>query len=156
MRRAGVLKGQKVADLGAGRGYFTVAAAEIVGETGLVYAIEPDQTKCARIRERCNEEGLQNVRVLETGAERMGEIQSEEVDLAFSAFSLHHFSDRQAALSEIRRILRGGGAFYVWDRIPGALIRHGTQPDELKELAAGFSTFELLEASRILRVRFSK
>ncbi len=150
------MEGQKVVDLGAGRGYFTIKVAEIIGSSGFLYSVEPDQTRSNRIRERLSAEGLSNVRVLTTGAEHMEEIPSDTVDLAFSVFSLHHFTDRHVSFAEIRRILRQGGVFYVWDRVPGVMLRHGTRPDELDPLVAGFSSFELIDARGTLKAKLTK
>jgi ubiquinone/menaquinone biosynthesis C-methylase UbiE len=156
MKQAGIREGLTIVDLGAGHGYFTVPAAIIVGATGLVYSIEPDPARSQRIRERIASEGLHNVRVITTEAEQLSGIPSDSVDLAFSAFTLHHFHDVSAALTEVRRILRKGGVFYVWDRVPGAIVRHGTKPEELNGLAPGFSGFELLSAGRTAKARYTK
>ncbi|MGP8124711.1 MAG: class I SAM-dependent methyltransferase [Nitrososphaerales archaeon] len=154
--RIGIVEGQRVADIGAGLGYFTIPAAIIVGRTGLVYSVEPNPARSDRIRSRAANEGLENVRVLTTGAEQLGEIPSDSVDLAFSAFSIHHFTDKQASLAEIRRILRSGGTFYVWDRVPGVIMKHGTRPEELDRLSGGFTRFEPLGDGRTVRGRFTK
>ena len=145
-----------MADIGAGKGYLTIPASTIVGRKGLVYSVEPDPKRSSRIKERIAKEGLENVRVLTTGAEQLEEIPSDSVDLAFSAFSMHHFNDQQAGLAEIRRILRNGGRFYVWDRVPGTIMRHGTRPEELDRLSGGFTKFELLSTGRTVRARFTK
>lgn len=155
-RAIGIAEGQTVADIGAGLGYFTIPAAIIVGQTGLVYSVEPDPARSDRIRDRVLAEKLENVRVLTTGAEKLGDIPSDSVDLAFSAFSMHHLNDRQAGLAEIKRILREGGNFYVWDRVPGMIVRHGTRPEELDQISPGFSKLELLDTGRTLRARFTK
>jgi ubiquinone/menaquinone biosynthesis C-methylase UbiE len=76
--------------------------------------------------------------------------------LAFSAFSIHHFNDRQIALSEIRRILKKGGTFYVWDRVPGRIVRYGTKVEELSKLSDGFEKFELLGIRGTVKARFTK
>lgn len=155
-RAIGIAEGQTVADIGAGLGYFTIPAAIIVGRTGLVYSVEPDPARSSRIRDRVAVERLENVRVLTTGAEMLGDIPSASVDLAFSAFSLHHFSNRQVCMTEIRRILREGGSFYVWDSAPGMIIRYGTRPEELDQLSPGFSKLELLGTGLTIRARFTK
>jgi len=156
VRKMGVTEGQRVVDIGAGLGYFTIPAAAIVGGTGMVYAVEPDPARSDKIRKRVTIEGAGNVSVLTAGAEELGGIPSGSVDLAFSAFSLHHFKDRKAALSEVKRVLRSGGVFYVWDRVPGGIIRHGTRAEELNTLSEGFASFELLDAKSTLRARFTK
>jgi ubiquinone/menaquinone biosynthesis C-methylase UbiE len=156
VKEIGISEGQTVADIGAGKGYLTMPASTIVGKKGLVYSVEPDPVRSRRIRERVASEGVENIRVLTTGAERLEDIPSDSVDLAFSAFSMHHFNDKQAGLDEIRRTLRKGGRFYVWDRVPGTIMRHGTRPEELDRLSGGFAGFELLSAGRTVRARFTK
>ena len=156
VREMGVTEGQKVADLGAGKGFFTIPAALTVGKAGVVYSVEPDSTRSDKIRARVKDEGLDNVFVLTAKAERLDGIPSGSVDLAFSAFSAHHFEDRASALSEVRRILREGGQFYVWDVGRGLLTRHGTSPQELGEMAEGFARVEMLQAKRTVRARFTK
>jgi FkbM family methyltransferase len=155
-KEIGISEGQNVADIGAGKGYLTIPASAIVGRKGLVYSVEPDPIRSRRIRERVANEGLENVHVLTTAAEHLEEIPSDSVDLAFSAFSLHHFKDKEASLAEIRRILRNGGKFYVWDRTPSVIMKHGTRPEELGRLSGGFTRFELLSTGRTIRARFTK
>ena len=156
VKEIGISEGQNVADVGAGKGYLTKPASIIVGKKGLVYSVEPDSARCRKIRERVASEGIENVRVLTTGAEQLEDIPSDSIDLAFSVFSMHHFNDKQAGLAEIRRTLRNGGKFYVWDRVPGAIMKHGTRPEELDGLSGGFARFELLSAGRTVRARFTK
>lgn len=156
VREMGVAEGLRVADLGAGEGYFTIPAAIAVGSAGFVYSVEPDQRRSDRIRARAAKEGLSNLRVLTSRAEDLGDIPSGEVDLAFSAFTLHHFEDRDAALAEVRRVLRDGGTFYVWDRVPGRVFRWGTRQEELGQVAAGFASFESLGRGRTVRAKFRK
>ena len=143
-------------DVGAGLGYFTVPCAAIVGESGFVYSIEPDSKRSDKIRARVVREGLDNVRVITTKAENLADIPTADTDLAFSAFSAHHFEDKEAAVTEIRRVLRDGGAFYLWDSVPGRIFKHGTRPEEVGLLAQGFARFEPSEIRKTIRVRFVK
>ncbi len=156
VKAMGVSDGLRVADVGAGHGYLTIPSAVVVGGKGFVYSIEPQATRSDAIRRRVAREGLSNVKVLTATAERMAEVPSGDVDLAFSAFSAHHFGDRVAALGEIRRILRDGGSFYVWDRMPNLIMKHGTRQDELEIMQSGFSKFESLSTKRTARGKFTK
>ena len=156
VKKMGIAEGMKVADIGSGHGYFTLPTAEVVGKTGLVYSVEPDQKRSGKIKARVESEGLSNVKVITAKAESMGDIPSGGVDLAFSAFSIHHFEDRKAALAEVRRILRDGGTFYVWDRVPGRIVRWGTHPEDLRQIAEGFKNFEPLETQKTIRAKFTK
>jgi ubiquinone/menaquinone biosynthesis C-methylase UbiE len=156
VRQAGAQEGQRLVDLGAGFGFFAFAASAIVGPSGLVYAVEPDPSRCGAMERRAASEGVGNVRVLKTGAEQLGEVPTGSIDLAFSAFTLHHFADKKAALSEIQRVLKTGGSFYAWDRVPGILIRHGSRREDLEELAPGFAKFEVLSSGRTIKARYVK
>jgi len=157
MKEVGAASGLKVADVGAGKGFFTVAAAELVGEGGLVFAVEPDPDRMRMIRRRCDEARLTNVRFLKKKAEEMNQIDAESLDLVFSMYALHHFESLERGLSEIRRILKPGGRFYVVDIMKGRIFRHGSKRRDLEVLAAsGFAKFEILGLGRRLKARLTK
>ncbi len=157
VRAFGVAANLTVADLGAGFGYFTVPAAELVGPKGLVYSVEPDPARSKRIIRRAESEGLANVRVIGSKAEELNEIPEGAVDLAFTVNAMHHFMDKKRALVEIRRILRNGGSLYIRDIIRGVIFRHGTRRGEVGILSeAGFSKVEILEVGRYLKARLTK
>src|SRR5512143_1493294 len=65
----GVRPGERVADLGAGGGYFTFRLADAVGPTGRVYAVDVDPDLLAYLRERAAREGRSNVEVIEATAD---------------------------------------------------------------------------------------
>jgi SAM-dependent methyltransferase len=109
-----------------------------------------------KISGRVLSEGLRNVQVITTSAEHLEEVTTGSIDVAFSAFTFHHFENKDLALSEIKRVLRPGGVFYIWDRVPGILFRYGTRPSELNPSMGGFSNFDLLSSGRTLRARFTK
>jgi ubiquinone/menaquinone biosynthesis C-methylase UbiE len=157
MREAGAVSGLRVADVGAGKGFFTVAAAQLVGESGLIFAVEPDPDRIEVIRRRCDEARFTNVRFLQKKAEEMNQIAADSLDLVFSMYALHHFESLERGLSEIRRILKPGGRFYVRDIMKGRIFRHGSKRRDLEVLAnSGFANFELLGLGRILKARLKK
>lgn len=49
-------------------------------------------------------------------------------DLVVSTLSMHHWSDRAAALRDIARVLRPGGTALIWDLRPGILPFHLEAP----------------------------
>jgi FkbM family methyltransferase len=54
-------EGDRVVDIGANIGAFTVLAASKVGPSGRVFAFEPDPTTCERLRENVRLNRLENV-----------------------------------------------------------------------------------------------
>jgi ubiquinone/menaquinone biosynthesis C-methylase UbiE len=98
--------GEKVLDVGAGRG----DVAEMVRQASHgaeVYAVDPNEKRVAAMR-------LDHPEV-------KGSVASAEslpfpdgyFDKAYATLALHHFSDLEKALGEIRRVLKRGGYFVV-------------------------------------------
>jgi len=64
MDALGIADGAKVADIGAGAGWFTTRHARRVGPNGVVYAQDVQRPMLDAIRRRVQREGLQNVRTV--------------------------------------------------------------------------------------------
>jgi ubiquinone/menaquinone biosynthesis C-methylase UbiE len=58
----GVVSGKRVADIGAGSGWFTVRAARRVGDAGTVYAVDINPEAIRYIESRIQKENLHNVK----------------------------------------------------------------------------------------------
>jgi ubiquinone/menaquinone biosynthesis C-methylase UbiE len=142
----------KVADIGAGYGYFAFPAAEIVGEEGLVYAVEPNPKRAEEVSRRADERGIKNIKVLVAGAEDLTGIPAGEVDVAISMASFHHFVDARKALLEMRRVVRpGGGVVYVRDIKAGRLFKHGSRSEGFRTaVSEQFSDAEFEDRSGYL------
>ena len=150
----GVVKGMKVADVGAGYGYFAFPAAEMVGDEGTVYAVEPDPRRADEISRGATERGLKNLKVLVRGAEDIGGISACEVDVAMSISSFHHFADPQRALAELGRMVKPGGLIYIRDIKAGLLFRHGSAGAEFRRVVSRrFQQAEFEEGSGYLVAR---
>lgn len=157
LRSLGVVAGMRLADLGAGKGLYTLAAAELAGSEGLVYSLEPDASRAALIERRAQSAGLKNVRVLQTGVEKMAGVPDSSVDFALSRNSLHHFSDKRAAFAEVKRVLKLGGTMYIRDILKNRLSMHGTRRDELPSLGTfGFSEFQLRVSGWMIEATLKK
>jgi SAM-dependent methyltransferase len=57
LEAAGLRPGQKVMEVGCGPGFFTIPAAKMVGEKGLIYAIDVNRRAMKRVEEKieCND-----------------------------------------------------------------------------------------------------
>jgi len=108
LKAAGLKPGQKVVEVGCGPGFFTIPAARIVGNEGLVYAVDIHPHAIERVKEKIDREGVKNVTPILTNASDTG-LADESVDLAF-LFGLRHIAGGlENVLSEIHRILKPGG-----------------------------------------------
>jgi arsenite methyltransferase len=139
-------EGMHVADLGAGSGFFTRAAARAVGQGGVVWAIDVNRELLSRIKNLAEGEGLTNVEVLEGNAEVVGgtHLPENSFDLAIVANVLFAVEHKHEFVAEVRRILKKGGQVLVvdWSDSHGGL---GPHPDHVVTRAAIEKLFEAQE-----------
>lgn len=135
----GLQPGEVLADVGAGPGWFALPAAERVGPSGRVYALDLQEVMLAALRERAREAGLE-ARVVAVPV-REGEpwpLPDGACDAALVANVYHEVVDRPGFLRELARILRPGGRLLVveWKPEPtpmGPPLEERLEPSRLKE-----------------------
>ncbi|MBM3858017.1 MAG: methyltransferase domain-containing protein [Verrucomicrobia bacterium] len=139
-------RGQRVADVGAGTGLFTMLMADAVGPKGKVYAVDIAKDFVALIKKRATEANLKNIETV-LCTERSVELPKDSIELAFTSDTYHHFEYPGSVVASIRQALRSGGELVVVDyrREPGKssdwIVKHvrASQEEVAKEIeAAGF------------------
>ena len=110
-------EGVRVADLGTGSGFFTRAAARLVGEGGVVWAVDIHRELLPRVKNLSLGEGLRNVEVLHGDAERVGgtHLPEEQFDFVIITNLLFSCEHREALAKEAARLLKKGGRALVVD-----------------------------------------
>jgi SAM-dependent methyltransferase len=135
MALAGVKAGMRVADVGAGEGYYTVRLAPLVGPKGRVLAedIVPD-TRDA-LSDRVQREKLDNVAV-KLGTADNPMLPAQSFDRVFLVHMYHEVQSPYAFLWHLRDGVKPDGLVIVVDS-NRPIKRHGISPDQLKcEFAA--------------------
>ena len=114
-------EGDKVADFGAGRGFFLVPLAEAVGSTGQVHLCEIQKDLVHVVGEAIRKHGYQQAQVAWCDLEEAGGIPIGDaaLDAAIVVNTLFQIEDKQAALTEMVRTLRRGAKFFVIDWTDG-------------------------------------
>lgn len=108
VRALGLRRGQVVADIGAGPGYFALRMARTVGPDGHVYAVDAEPQVLEVLRERVRAAGVRNVTpVLGEGDDPL--LPSRTCDLVLIVDTYHHFDDGRSFLRRAARVLRRGG-----------------------------------------------
>lgn len=108
LRLAGLAEGMTFVDMGCGEGFFTIPAAEIVGDKGKVYAIDADPASIEKVAERASAKGLKNIVLKAARAEEVVLFDSK-ADMIFFANALHDFEDKAKVLAYSWRMLKEGG-----------------------------------------------
>ncbi len=112
LRKLGLKRGDTVADIGCGPGFFTVPAAEIVGPDGLVLAADVQGEMLSAVKSRVEEKGLTNVRVVKTSDTEVP-IPAGTCDFVLLAFVLNEIGQRATFLHRLGRLLKPGGRIAV-------------------------------------------
>ena len=137
--------GMRVADLGCGRtGHFVFPAAKVVGERGVVYAVEIVKNILESIKSRVRSEGYGNVQPVWADIERFSKVPIPEnsLDSCFMVNVLFMLKDKLTALKEAVRLLKSGGTIVVvdWARRLGPLgplPQQMVSPESIERLADG-------------------
>jgi len=107
-RRAGITRGSRVLDVGAGPGDATLDLAEIIGSGGDIVALERSPRFAAELRSRVSQRGLTNVRVAEMDLMH-GPIDARGFDAAWCRWVACFVSSPRALVQSIGQALRPGG-----------------------------------------------
>lgn len=114
LRSLGLKRGQTMADIGCGPGFFTVPAATIVGPSGLIIAGDVQGEMLSAVRSRVAEKGLENVRVVKTSDTEVP-LPPATCDLVLLAFVIHEVPMRSRFLHRAARLAKPGGRIAVLD-----------------------------------------
>lgn len=106
--------GARVADVGAGLGYFTLPMAQAVGVTGRVLAVDPSADACRELAHRAKNAQLSHVEIIQRPAETTG-IPRASLDRILWHTMYHDVHDLGAAIEEMGRILKNGGRWVIVD-----------------------------------------
>ncbi len=107
--------GGRVADIGAGSGWFTVRAARRVGSRGEVFAVEINRDYLAHIRQRAAKEKLRNVRTI-LGREDDPLLAPASIDAVLLLKTYHEIAKPSAFMRHVHDALRNGGRVGIIDR----------------------------------------
>lgn len=132
--KLGIEPGSRVADLGAGGGYFTWYLAAAVGPQGKVYAVDIDETALEIIEKEIRSREITNVVPIraEPGDAKL----PEPVDLVFTCDTYHHMKNRVAYFQSLTRYLKPDGRVAILDfhakGFFSGLLGHGTAKEEVR------------------------
>lgn len=107
----------RVADFGAGIGSYTLPAAEFVGVTGRVYAIDIQQDLLQKIRSTANSEGCTNIELIWGDIEAVGgtALPDESVQRVIMSNILFLAQHKHILIQEAFRILKQNGKVLLVD-----------------------------------------
>ena len=135
MDRLGITPGVRVADVGAGDGYYTVRLARRLGPGATIYAQDVNAAYLGRLDARLRREKIAGVKLV-LGAPRDPKLPPGTVDVAILSHMYHEIENPYEFLYRLRPALAPGARIGIID-LDRRTEHHGTPPALLRcELAA--------------------
>ena len=134
-----IQKGQTVVDYGCGTGRFLKPSSELVGEKGIVYAVDIHELAVESAFQMIKKFGLKNVHPILTDGKSVS-IPSQTADLIYALDMFHMVRDPKGFLKELNRIIKPDGILYLED---------GHQPRaKAKEKTNSSGYWEIIEEAK--------
>ena len=137
-----ITTGKTVADIGAGSGWFTVRAAQRVGASGKVFAVEINQEYVKYINERAAKENYKNIQTV-LGTEDDPKLPAKSVDACLILKTYHEIGQPVKVLENLKKSFKKDALLGIIDR-NGKGDDHGLDKEKVIEEArrAGFALKE--------------
>jgi demethylmenaquinone methyltransferase/2-methoxy-6-polyprenyl-1,4-benzoquinol methylase len=130
LRGADIQPGQTVLEVGCGTGFFTIPAAELIGDKGCLVAIDVLSKYIEHVSKKVQAADLQNVRVVKRDALDTG-LDAASIDTAL-LFGVIPFPSLplNRLLPEMHRVIKPEGRLAVWmfpvsGWVPKSIIQSG-------------------------------
>ncbi|MBT3805340.1 MAG: class I SAM-dependent methyltransferase [Desulfobacula sp.] len=141
-----VKPGSVVLDLACGKGIYCMFLSEIVGDTGLIYAVDLWEEGIRLIGKEIEEKNITNILPLLDDATAQIEIDDYSVDVCLMATVLHDFEEMNksgAVIEQVKTILKPGGylaviEFKKIDGPPGPPMKIRLAEDDTEKMVSGY------------------
>jgi ubiquinone/menaquinone biosynthesis C-methylase UbiE len=104
--------GDKVLDFGCGPGFFTIDIAQLVGDTGTVYAADLQEGMLKKVREKVDKNQMQH-RIKIHKCEESGIKLNDTVDFILAFYMIHEVVNQDDIFQEFMKILKPGGSILI-------------------------------------------
>lgn len=117
LAKLGLSEGMKVADIGAGSGFYALEAGKRVGGSGRVFAIDVQKDLLGRLASLAQAAHLRNIEVVWANAEKIGgtKLKDASIDRIIVSNVLFQISDQDDFALEMKRIMKPGGKLLLVD-----------------------------------------
>jgi len=128
VNQAGIKPGFHVLDYGCGPGSYSIAAADMVGRSGKVYALDIKPLAVKMVKDKAEKKGLKNLETLLSDCATG--LPDESIDFVILYDIFHGLSEPESILQELHRVLKPDGKLSFSDHH----LKKGTDQIESKGL----------------------
>jgi ubiquinone/menaquinone biosynthesis C-methylase UbiE len=137
------MKGNKIADIGSGGGYFTIRFAKLVGDEGHIYAIDTNSEFLKYIKLQADKNDLKNITTIQADDDKP-KLPKEKLDYIFLRNVYHHIPNRLKYLQilgeglgkdgKIIIIEHNGSGYLNFNKLFGHYIKPEIIKNEMKKV----------------------
>lgn len=107
-----IQKGMTILDLGCGPGFFSIAAAEMVGVTGKVIAVDLQEGMLSKVRNKIKGTKVEKrIKLHKCREDKIGV--SDKVDFLLAFYMVHEVPNQEILFKEIKSIIRPDGKVLI-------------------------------------------
>lgn len=139
-------QGATFLDVASGWGAYSLAAADIIGKDGQIYAVDLWEEGISSLKKEADAKGIQNLEAFVSDAAQSIPVENECVDVCLMATVLHDFvGDKveQQVMKEIVRVMKPDGVlaiveFYKKEGPPGPPKPVRLSPEDVDQLLSAY------------------
>ncbi len=143
-------------DVACGVGKYSIAASEIIGNKGVIYAVDLWEEGINALKQTIGEKGIKNIRPLLSDVNKYIPAEDRSIDVVLMATVLHDLIEvntEKGTLREVRRVLKPEGKLVIieFKKIegpPGPPVAIRLTPEETEKIvsAYGFRQEKVIDA----------
>jgi arsenite methyltransferase len=135
MQALNLKAGERAMEFGCGAGLYAYEAAQFVGSSGDIRAIDISEDQVAMAQSRCKE--FEHVTVQTADLAELP-FKADRYDAVWGVQVLEYVPDLGSALSEVHRVLRPGGRLLVLSTNWGSCVWHSEVPGRMRRILEAF------------------
>ena len=139
LKAIGLKKNDSFLDAGSGSGYLSIAASEIIGNKGKVYAVDIDEPSIDTLKKEITNRRINNLTAIVADMTGKTPLAGKSIDVCLMANVLHGFAENNevpGVMKEITRLLKAGASLAVVEfkkiaDIPGPPLDIKLSPEQV-------------------------
>jgi len=139
LKKAGIKPGFHVLDFGCGSGSYITAAAELMGDSGKIYALDIHPAAIHEVQNIVSKKKLTNVEIINSDC-KTG-LTDNSIDLVLLYDTFHVLNDPDGVLEELHRVLKINGILSFSD--------HHMKEKEILSKVTNIGLFKFLRKGKV-------
>ena len=119
LKKIGIKSGQAILDFGCRVGHYAIPAARIIGNEGIVYAVDKEQQALDELQQKAIRLSLKNIKTVNTSGRIQTDLENNSIDvvLFYDVLHYHEKEEREKLYQEAFRILKQEGSLSVYPKL---------------------------------------